>query len=333
MSPCPRCAAATRTPRRIMARHVRTPVTPAPTNRSARDAVTGAERRPTLSVVIVSYECRGHLLDLLADLEVVRAAIPIDVHVVDNASTDQTPDAVRREFPWVDLDASAENLGFGRANNRAIARATGDVILLLNPDTRIDAPTIIACVDQLRRHPTVGILSPRVVDEAGRLDPNCRRGFPTIWGVFCHVTGLDRVLTDRRSRRYSVGWVGEFDVADVEAVSGAVMFCRANPLHALGGFDERFFMYGEDLDLCLRMGEHGWRVQYWPKATVVHLGGRSGMTVRSRIAWARSIGDLHRYHRPGWDGRLGGLAADAAGGALAMMRIVTDVAARVRARR
>lgn len=289
---------------------------------------------PTLvSVVIVSYQCRDHLLDVLGDLDLIRRELPLQVLLVDNASTDGTPAAVAERFPWVEMESSAINHGFGAANNRAIAKADGDVILLLNPDTRITADALQACVTELRRHPTVGVLTPRVEDERGQIDPNCRRGFPTLWGVFCHVTRLDRVLTGRRSRRYTVGWVRDDEIADVEAVSGAVMFCRAEVLHELGGFDERFFMYGEDIDLCLRVTEHGWRVQYWPRATVVHLGGKSGMTVKSRIAWARSIGDLHRYHRPGWDGRLGGLAASAAGGLLALSRAVTDAAQRRRSPR
>ncbi len=283
-----------------------------------------------LSVVIVSYQCRDHLLDVLGDLDIARERMALQVLLVDNASTDGTAHAVGERFPWVELEASSVNHGFGAANNRAIARARGDVVLLLNPDTRISSEAMEACVAELRRHPTIGILTPRVVDEDGRIDPNCRRGFPTIWGVFCHVTRLDRILKDHRSLRYTVRWVGEYDVADVEAVSGAVMFCRADVLHRLAGFDERFFMYGEDIDLCLRVAEHGWRVQYWPKVTVVHLGGKSGMTAKSRIAWARSIGDLHRYHRPGWDGRLGGFVASAAGGLLALLRVVTDAAGRRR---
>lgn len=288
---------------------------------------------PTLSVVIVSYQCRDHLLDTLGDLEAARTQLPMQVLVVDNASTDGTPEAVAELHPWVELEASPTNDGFGTANNRAIAQATGDVILLLNPDTRVTADALLDCVNELWADPTIGVLSPRVDDEFGRLDPNCRRGFPTLWGVFCHVTRLDRVLRGHRSRRYTYGWVADDEVADVEAVSGAVMFCRADVLHQLGGFDERFFMYGEDVDLCLRVVESGWRVRYWPRARVVHLGGKSGMTIRSRVAWARSIGDLHRFHRPGWDGRIGGLVADGAGAVLALMRGVSDVAQRGRERR
>lgn len=273
--------------------------------------------RPTLSVVIVSYNCRDELLDLLGDLETARGVCALEVLVVDNASTDGTETAVRARHPWADFDQTGANLGFGRANNRAIARVRADTVALLNPDTRVTAAALEACVAELASQPGVGILSPRVADDQGRFDPNCKRGFPTIWSVLCHVTGLDRRLRGRASRRYTQGWVAEDQAGDVEAVSGAVMFCRADALRHVGGFDERFFMYGEDIDLCLRVRAAGWRVRYWPGATVIHLGGRSGMSPASRRAWARSIGDLHRIHRPGWRGRLAGRVSDLGGWVLA----------------
>lgn len=268
---------------------------------------------PELSVVIVSYECRDELLDALDDLQAVRAEVPLEVLLVDNGSTDGTVAAVGERFRWVDVRVRPDNPGFAVANNDAIRRARGRWVLILNPDTRIGAAAVRACLDELARDARVGILSPKVVGDDGRLDPNCRRGFPTVWSVFCHVTGLERRLGGRRSRRYTQGWLGEDEAGDVEAVSGAVMFCRADALAAVGGFDERFFMYGEDIDLCLRVARAGWRVRYWPGATITHLGGRSGMSPRARRAWARSIGDLHRLHYPGWRGRVGGWVCDVGG--------------------
>ena len=260
---------------------------------------------PELSIVIVSYECKRYLLDLLGDLAKTRGDLAFDVHVIDNASHDGTPDAVRAAHPWVALTALPENIGFGRANNLGIADACAETVLLLNPDTRVTGHALRACLDEMGRSPDIGILTPRVVDEHGVFDRRCMRGFPTLWGVFCHVSGLDHVLRDRRSRRYTLGWLPDDLAADVEAVSGAVMFCRADALHQVGGFDERFFMYGEDIDLCLRARRGGWRIRYWPEFEIVHVGGRSGRTSESRRAWARSIGDLHGAHRIGWTAVLG----------------------------
>jgi len=289
-----------------------------------------ADRPPDVSVVIVSYECRDELADLLTDLDRIRGDVPIEVLVVDNASTDGTSEMVRERFGWVDLDASSENPGFGRANNRAIRRATAPLVLVLNPDTRITSDALAAMRDEMRRAPSIGILSPRVVDDLGRDDPNTRRGFPTLWGTFCAVTGLARVLRNRASQRYTTGWLRPDEAGDVEAVSGACMLCRADVLAATGGFDERFFMYGEDIDLCLRARKLGWRVHYWPRVTVIHLGGRSGMSPRARRAWATSIGDLHRIHRPGWRGRVGGAVSDLAGRVLSSPLIVRAFRNRIR---
>lgn len=272
-----------------------------------------AETPPTVAVVIVSYACRDELADVLDDLDLIRAQEPIEVFVVDNASPDDTAQMVAERFPWVDLEASSDNLGFGRANNHAFARTDAPYVLVLNPDTRITVDALRAMRDQMERDDSIGILSPRVQDADGRDDPNTRRGFPTLWGTFCAVTGLARRLRNRASQRYTMGWIAPDETAEVEAVSGAVMLCRADALRATRGFDERFFMYGEDIDLCLRTHAFGWRVLYWPQTTVIHLGGRSGMSPRARRAWATSIGDLHRMHRPGWRGRLSGAISDLAG--------------------
>lgn len=285
---------------------------------------------PEVAVVVVSYACRDELRDVLDDLDRIRAEEPVSVHVVDNASPDDTAAMVRERHPWVDMEASAENLGFGRANNRAFARTDAPYVLVLNPDTRITSDALRAMRDAMESDATIGILSPRVVDAEGRDDPNARRGFPTLWSTFCTVTGLARVLPNRGSRRYTMGWIGPDQEADVEAVSGAVMLCRSEMLRATHGFDERFFMYGEDIDLCLRARAFGWRVHYWPRVTVTHLGGRSGMSPRARRAWATSIGDLHRIHRPGWRGRAGGAISDLAGRVLSAPALVNGFRSRSR---
>ena len=275
---------------------------------------------PELSVVTVTYECRGHVLALLDDLAAARADVALEVLVVDNASGDGTVKAIRATHPWVDVEALNENVGFGRANNRAILRARAPFVALLNPDTRVTGDALTACLGELRRAPDVGILSPRVVDADGRFDRRCMRGFPTAWGVACHVTRLDRLLRDDASRRYTMGWLPDDRPADVEAVSGAVMFARADALREAGGFDERFFMYGEDIDLCLRVAATGRRVRYWPGATVAHVGRGSGWTPQSRAAWATAIGELHRLHRPGLRSRMVAGGCDLIGRTIARAR-------------
>lgn len=267
--------------------------------------------KPDLSVVIVTSECRPCVMDLLDDLATARGALALEVFVVDNASTDGTVDAIRAAHPWVDVDAQTENLGFGKAGKQPRdPQSTGGDRLAANPDTQVSAEALKACVDELRRCPDVGILTPRVVDEHGVFDRRCMRGFPTLWGVFCHVTKLDRILRDRASGRYLKRWLSETDPAEVESVSGAVMFTRADALAQVGGFDERFFMYDEDIDLCLRIFDGGCRIRYRPTAEITHLGGRAGANPLAQRAWSEEPGELHRSHRPGEPGHIAAVSFD-----------------------
>lgn len=260
-----------------------------------------------LSIVIVSYRCADLLRDCLTSLEVNRADVALEVEVLDNASGDDTV-AVARDFPWVRVTAFEENLGFGRANNIGMSRARGAAVLVLNPDTVVPPGALRACVDELWRSPGVGVLTPRLVDLQGRLDRRCKRGFPTVWASLCYFSGLDRVLRDRRSQRYTMGWIPPDTAADVESVSGAFMLMRRDALEQVGGFDEQFFMYAEDIDLCLRFVEHGWRVRYWPAVDVIHVGAGSNVDGKrppmANAAYFRTMAPFVAKHRPGWRGRL-----------------------------
>ena len=211
-----------------------------------------------LTVVIVSYRCRDVLRDCLASLEVNRAEVVMDVEVIDNASGDDTIGAAL-EFPWVIPRPLSENVGFARANNLGLARARGRAILVLNPDTVVPAGGLRRCLDELWSHPDVGLLTARLVDPEGRLDRRCTCGVPTLWSSSCHFTGPDRTVRGRRSRRSTVGWLPDGEAGDVESVSGAFMLLRRSALPEVGGFDEQFFMYAEDVDLSVRFIEQGWR--------------------------------------------------------------------------
>jgi N-acetylglucosaminyl-diphospho-decaprenol L-rhamnosyltransferase len=266
--------------------------------------------RPELSVVIVSYRC-GALLDAcLTSLEANRADVDMDVEVVDNASGDDTVEVSRRHA-WVTTTALPENLGFARANNLAMDRARGRAVLILNPDTVVPAGALRACLDELWRNPSVGLLTPRLVDQEGRLDRRCHRGFPTLWSSFCYFTTLDRVFRGARSRRYTMGHLPEDEAADVEAISGAFMLMPHDAMVIVGGFDEQFFMYAEDIDLSLRFIERGYRVHYWPGVDVVHVGAGSNVAGQrppaANAAYFRTMAPFVRKHRKGLHGLLLGM--------------------------
>lgn len=276
--------------------------------------------RCELSVVIVSHRCRDHLRRCLADLGENAATVDMDVHVVDTASGDGTADVADGRRGVV-VTRLATNVGFARANNLALPAVRGRAVLFLNPDTRLPAGTLRACLDELWRRPEVGVLTPRVVDAGGRFDPRTRRALPTPLGVALHLAGLDRRLAATRCRTYTRGWLAEDRAAAVPSVSGAFMLCRREVLVETGGFDERYFMYAEDIDLCLRAGYRGWRVRYWPGASIVHVGGGSGAPAKPRHpaaqrAWCRSTAPLVRTHRPGPGGRRQALVFALAGEAV-----------------
>jgi GT2 family glycosyltransferase len=262
---------------------------------------------PEVTVVIVSYRCRALLEECLESLEANRADVTMDVEVVDNDSGDDTAEGARR-FPWVTVTALTENLGFARANNLAIARARGRAVLVLNPDTVLPPGSLRACLDELWARPDVGMLTARLVDREGRLDRRSKRGFPTLWSSFTYFSGLDARLRGPRSTVYTMGWIDEHRAAEVVSVSGAFMLCRREALDETGGFDERFFMYAEDIDLCLRFRARGWKVRYWPGVEVVHVGAGSNVSgrrpPRANTAYFRTMAPFIRKHRPGTRGAL-----------------------------
>ena len=261
--------------------------------------------RPELSVVIVSYRCGALLDECLTSLEANRADVDMEVEVVDNASGDDTVEVSRRHS-WVTTTALEENVGFARANNVAMDRARGRAVLVLNPDTVVPPGALRACLDELWRDPSVGLLTPRLIDRDGRLDRRCHRGFPTLWSSFCYFTTLDRVFRGPRSRRYTMGHLPETEAADVEAVSGAFMLMPRDAMVVVGGFDEQFFMYAEDIDLSLRFIEHGYRVRYWPGVDVVHVGAGSNVAGQrppaANAAYFRTMAPFVRKHRKGLHG-------------------------------
>jgi len=237
-----------------------------------------------LGIVIVNYNTRedlGRCLDSIADST---GRHPYRVIVVDNGSSDGSVDMVREAYPWVELIPSAYNGGYAYANNiglRALGfGCTDDSIvypayaLLLNPDTILPPDTLDTMVDFMDQHPDIGVIGPRLVRRDGSLDRACRRSFPTPEVSLYHLLGLPRLFPDsERFGRYNMTYLDEMVETDVDAVVGAFMMMRGTALHQAGLLDEKFFMYGEDLDLCYRIKANGWRVHYYPAVTVLHVKG------------------------------------------------------------
>jgi len=248
---------------------------------------------PLLSVIIVAYRSHDELGPCLASLPRTLAARPVEVIVVDNSPGDGAGDLVRRDFPWVRYLAPGGNLGFGRANNLGYRQAAGEFILFLNPDTIANAPALEHLVRRLQAEPGIGLLSPRLVQADGTMDLACRRSIPNLWDGFCRACGLAAAFPRRRwFAGYNLTHLPADGTHDVGAINGAFMLTRRAVLERVGLFDEAFFMYGDDLDLCIRVARAGWRIVYDGRVQLVHLKGVSVAKDYERMA--RAIFDANR---------------------------------------
>jgi putative colanic acid biosynthesis glycosyltransferase WcaI len=246
-----------------------------------------------LSCVIVTYQSLPTLDDCLRSLEAEREHVALETIVVDNASSDGTVEMIEERYPWVTVVAERTNTGFARAANRAIAQSRGRRILLLNPDTIISPGALEATLAELERNPDVGVLGCKLVKPDGTFDHACKRGLPTVSSALFYVLALHRLFPgSRRIAAYTAGQLGEDEAGIVDAVNGAFMLLRREAAAEVGGLDERFWLYGEDLDWCQRFGEKGWRVLYWPAVKVLHVkgaSGRRGRSHRTNFAFHRSM--------------------------------------------
>jgi len=230
-----------------------------------------------VSVIIVSYNVQ-YFLELCLD-SVVRATKDIDAEiiVVDNNSSDDSCALVTERFSQVRLIANKENTGFSRANNQGLALTTGTYIHFLNPDTVVPEDFYRKSLDYLDAHPEAGSLGPKLIDGRGIYAPDSKKSFPSFWTSVYKVTGLSRLFPRSATfNRYYAAQIGENQTAAVDILSGCCLLVRRSAMTAAGGgFDERYFMYCEDVDLCHRIALAGFWNVYFPQTTVIHYKGES----------------------------------------------------------
>jgi hypothetical protein len=249
-----------------------------------------------LDVVIVSYRSRELLRECLGALGAHPPSCPTSVVVVDNASGDGTVELVAREFPEVDLIASARNLGFAAATNLGARRGSAPYLLALNPDTAVGPGALDRVIAVLEAHPEVAVVGPRLLRPDGSFDHAARRSFPTPLSALGHFTGIGRRAQSGRLAAYRAP---EVDSGPVDAVNGAFMLMRRSAFEHVGGFDEGYWMYMEDLDLSYRLRQQGRLSWYEPSATVGHVkGGSVGGPRPLRLNWHfhRGMGRFYRRH-------------------------------------
>lgn len=240
-----------------------------------------------ISVVIVSWNAKDHLLRCLDSLKAHARDVVLETIVVDNDSADGSPEAVERAHPDVTVIRAGRNLGFGRANNLAFARARGRYVAMINSDVTLHPDCLQRLAAYLDGHPEASLVAPRILGRDGRLQRTCKR-LPGIWNTFCRFVALDRVMPDSPLfSGFELPADQHHETQAVPAIGGCFWLLRRAAIEQVGAFDERFFFYAEDIDWCKRFGEAGWQVVYHPAASATHYGG--GSTERAPVRYSIQI--------------------------------------------
>jgi GT2 family glycosyltransferase len=237
-----------------------------------------------VSIIIVSYnvkyfleQCLISVVKAIGEWSIVNGEPgSVEVFVVDNHSTDRTVEYLSPLFPSVQFILNKENTGFSRANNQALPLAKGEYILYLNPDTIVPEDFFVKCISFLDKKPAVGAIGVQMIDGQGRFLKESKRGFPTLWASFTRLFGLTGLFPhSKRFAKYYLGHLDRSATHEVEALSGACLMVKKEVLDKTGGFDERFFMYAEDIDLSFRIHQLGYKNVYLADTTIIHFKGQS----------------------------------------------------------
>ncbi|MBY0118894.1 glycosyltransferase family 2 protein [Paenibacillus xylanexedens] len=252
-----------------------------------------------VSIIIVNYNTRQLTLDCLASVYASQTSYQYEVIVIDNASHDGSVEAIRDAYPEIQLITNRDNTGFAVANNRGMELAKGRYILLLNSDTVVQPDTLHTMIYFMDRHPEMGASGCKVILPDGSLDKACKRGFPTPSASFYYAFGISRLFPDRpKFNQYQLGHLSPDDEYPVDCLVGAFMLVRRETIDQVGGLDETFFMYGEDIDWCYRIKEAGWGIFYYPRTYIVHYKGGSARRKPLKITYEfhRAMWVFHRKH-------------------------------------
>jgi len=254
---------------------------------------------PILSIIIVAYKSRDELPACLGSLAGVLLDRPVEVCVVNNSPGDGVAEWIAREYPAVRFIEPGTNLGFGRASNLGYRAMAGECVLFLNPDTVSNPAALEHCLRRVQAEPELGLISPRLELADGTMDLACRRSIPTLWDGFCRASGLAAAFPRTALfAGYNLTHLPVEGTYEVGAINGAFMLGRRALLEETGQFDEQFFMYGDDLDLCIRVARAGYQVVYDGRVRLTHLKGVSvaGDFDRMSTAIFDANRDVYRKH-------------------------------------
>ncbi len=257
----------------------------------------------SVSVVIVVWNAKKYVLECLESLREHCQEVYSEVILVDNCSTDGTPEMVAEQFPEFKLIRNSENYGFAKANNIGISASSGDRICLVNSDVKFIDDCISPLLAYLRAHPGVAMVGPKMLTSAGGVGRSTMR-FPSPWNYFCRAVGLDVLF--KKSRVFGGFLMSDFDhetTRTVDVLNGWFVVARRDAIQRVGPLDPQFFMYGEDIDWCYRFHQAGERIVFFAGAGAIHYGGASSSNapIRFFLEMCRADWQLWKKQR-GWFG-------------------------------
>lgn len=239
--------------------------------------------RPAVSVVIVVWNAKKYVMECLESLREHCREVCDEVIIVDNASTDGTPELIAEMFPEFKLIRNPENLGFAKANNIGMEQCSGEYVCLVNSDVKFTSDCLSPILKFLSENPAVGMVGPKMLLPDGRVARSTMR-FPTVWNQFCRAIGLD--VAFKKSRVFGGYLMSDFDhqtTTPVDVLNGWFVVVSRTALDRVGLLDPQFFMYGEDVDWCYRFVEAGQRVVFFAEADAIHYGGASSSNAPLRF--------------------------------------------------
>ena len=231
-----------------------------------------------ISIIIVSYNVRTYLSNSIDSI--LKSSIEnFELIIVDNNSFDGTAEYISNNHPSIKLIANNFNVGFGKAVNQGAKIANSEHLLILNPDTIIEEDTLEKLINYIETNDKIGMVGPKILNADGSLQLSCKRSFPTIKSAIPKILGLDKLFPNSKwFGRYNLTFLDPDKNHVVDAISGSCMLIRNNVFKKIGGFDERFFMFGEDIDICLRTWKANFEVHYFPETKIIHYKGESVKT-------------------------------------------------------
>lgn len=259
-----------------------------------------------ISIIIVTWNSQDFIRNCLDSIYLLPDKVRYEIIVVDNGSSDNTPKMVREFYPEVNLIENKKNLGYAKANNQGMEKSQGNYILLLNPDTQLMENSLVSMYEFMEANPQVGALGPKLLNPDKSVQPSCRE-FPTLSTLMWEFSGLSRAFP--KSKIFGIWRMGYFafdQPKEVDQPMGSCLMLKGETLKDVGFFDENFSMFFNDVDLCYRIKNAGWRIYFFPDAQVIHHRGAFTRKVKRRMIWLSHLAfyKFFRKHKTGLANRL-----------------------------